>query len=332
MNLKNNNNSEILQSLLDFSLKISSLYISLNTLNKSEIIDNFISLLVDYKLISSYSIYKKSKYQFNIFGHKYYYNIDDNIPTNIKEYIIKMINTHSSILEYTFKHIHHQKDFDYLNIANNLIIGMFHEINNPLSVILMKTEMLSKNIDKKYEKDIKLISDNLYKIIEITNLFRSLVKRTEIKSRLNLIDILKSVVKFMRYKAGSKIEINLNYENNSYYIYGNKQELMIVFSNLIENSIEAIQETNKNGIINIQLEKLPTFYIVTIKDNGIGISDKNINRIFEPFFTTKSKRGMGYGLFFVYNICMKHNIEINVESNFKKGTKFILKIPKVKEE
>ncbi len=210
---------------------------------------------------------------------------------------------------------------------------MFHEINNPLSIVLMKAEMLSAQLDEKYQKDIKVISDNLYRIIEITGLFKSLVKGDEIKTKLDLVDILNDVVKFMRYKASPNTQINLLIDSwKPYYIIGNRQELMIVFSNLIENAIEAIEEANRKGIIDISIDEFSTFYNLIIKDNGIGISDENKNKIFEPFFTTKSKRGMGYGLFFVYNICLKHNIEINVESKFGKGTKFILKIPKIKED
>ncbi|SHE56826.1 His Kinase A (phospho-acceptor) domain-containing protein [Marinitoga hydrogenitolerans DSM 16785] len=329
-----NKKISMLYSLINFTIKIPNLYYSLKSLNKKEVIENFINLLIEYNLISNYSEEKKYKHYFEIFDTKFYYDITEDIPINIKNFIIKIIDIHSQALEIMFKNIYSQKkSFDYLSIANNLIVGMFHEINNPLSIILMETEMLSAKIDEKYQKDLKIISDNLYRIIEITKLFKSLVKGDEIQIKLNLIDILKDVVKFMRYKANQKIQINLYVDSwKPHYIIGNRQELMIVFSNLIENAIEAIQETEKNGIINISLNEFPTFYNLIIEDNGIGISEENINRIFEPFFTTKSKRGMGYGLFFVYNICMKHNIEINVDSTLGKGTTFILKIPKIKEE
>ncbi|GAB6189160.1 hypothetical protein JCM30566_08990 [Marinitoga arctica] len=324
----------ILYSLVDFSININNLYYSLNTLDKKEVIENFINILLEYNLISSYSKEKIYKNYFEMFNTKIYYKINA-MPINIKNYILKIIDIHSKSLEIVFESLNsnNKKNFEYLSVANNLIVGMFHEINNPLSISLMKTEMLLEQIEEKYKKDIKIISDNLYKIIEITKLFKNIVKGDEIQSKLNLNDILQDVVKFMRYKTNQNIKINLSINLSiPHYIMGNRQELMIVFSNLIENSIEAIMEKGGKGIINICLSELPTFYNVIIEDNGTGISEDNINKIFEPFFTTKSKRGLGYGLFFVYNICLKHNIKINVESSPSKGTKFILKIPKIKEE
>lgn len=328
-----NTEFKYLYSLTDFYNKSLSFLFSIQYLNKDELEENFIKLIQHNDFILFVSKEKESPYYFEFFENTYYYKLKGDIPLNIIPLInnsIETLSKHSENVFNIFSKREGTKVFDYLEIANNLIVGMFHEINNPLSIVLMKSEMLSNLIDEKYQEYVKSIIDNVYRIIEITGLFKSLVKGEISQTKIDLIEILKNVVKFMRFKAPSNIKINLSSNSwEPHYIKGNKQELMIVFSNLIENAIEAIK---KRGFINILINEFPTFYTVIIEDNGEGIPKENIKKIFEPFFTTKSKHGMGYGLFFVYNICLKHKIEINVDSEINKGTKFILKIPKIKEE
>ncbi|WGS65864.1 PAS domain-containing sensor histidine kinase [Marinitoga aeolica] len=329
-----NTKLKYLYSLTDFYNKSLSFLFSIQYLNKDEIEENFIKLIQHNDFILFISKEKESPYYFEFFENTYYYKLKKDIPLNIIPLInnsIEILSKHSESIFNIFSKREGTKVFDYLEIANNLIVGMFHEINNPLSIVLMKSEMLSNLIDEKYQGYVKSIIDNVYRIIEITGLFKALVKGEISQTKIDLIEIIKNVVKFMRFKAPSNIKINLSSNSwEPHYIKGNKQELMIVFSNLIENAIEAINSTKKTGFINISINELPTFYTVIIEDNGEGIPKENIKKIFEPFFTTKSKHGMGYGLFFVYNICLKHKIEINVDSKVNKGTKFILKISKIK--
>lgn len=329
-----NTKLKYLYSILDFYNNSFSFLLSLQYLSKEELIDNILDSIKNSGFVSSISTEEFGNYYVEFYDKIYYYELNNDIPLNLIPYINNSIDVLSKYIEKTYEYVS-KKDgsnvFEYLEIANNLIVGMFHEINNPLSIVLMKAEMLNNLIEEKYKPYLNSIVENIYRIIEITGLFRSLVKGETSQSKIDLIETINDVVRFMRHKAPSNIKIDFNHSNTSCYIMGNKQELMIVFSNLIENAIEAIGE-NYNGLVNINISEFPKLYTVTVEDNGEGIPKENIRRIFEPFFTTKSKHGMGYGLFFVYNICLKHKIEINVESEVNKGTKFILKIPKIKEE
>jgi signal transduction histidine kinase len=327
-----NTKLKYLYSILDFYYNSFSFLLSLQYLSKEELIDNMLDLIKNSGFVSSISTEEFGNYYVEFYDKIYYYELNNDIPLNLIPYINNSIDVLSKYIEKTYDYVS-KKDgsnvFEYLEIANNLIVGMFHEINNPLSIVLMKAEMLDNLIEEKYKPYLNSIVENIYRIIEITGLFRSLVKGEKSQSKIDLIETINDVVRFMRHKAPSNIKIDFNHSNTPCYIMGNKQELMIVFSNLIENAIEAIGE-NYNGLVNIS--EFSKLYTVTVEDNGEGIPKENIKRIFEPFFTTKSKHGMGYGLFFVYNICLKHKIEINVESEVNKGTKFILKIPKIREE
>ena len=334
-----NTKLKYLYTLTDFYNKSLSFLFSIQYLNKSEMKENFIGLIRENDFILFVSKEKESPYYFEFFETIYYYRLKNDVPLNIIPLInnsIDLLSKYSEIIFNLYSKKERDSVFEYLEIANNLIVGMFHEINNPLSIILIEGEMLNNLIDEKHKKYVKNIMDNAYRIIEITGLFRALVKGETAQTKIDLMSIIKDVVKFMRFKAPSYVKINVNSDSwEPHYIRGNKQELMIVFSNLIENAIEAIESIKsikKMGFIDIEIHDLPTIYNVIVEDNGEGIPKENLKKIFEPFFTTKSKHGMGYGLFFVYNICLKHKIEINVKSNVGKGTKFILKIPKIKED
>jgi signal transduction histidine kinase len=81
-------------------------------------------------------------------------------------------------------------------------------------------------------------------------------------------------------------------------------------------------EQNK-GELAVSMHASPESYTVSIKDNGIGISEENLPRLFEPFFTSK-KNGMGLGLAASYSILQSHRASIHVESKINKGTNFII--------
>ncbi len=92
---------------------------------------------------------------------------------------------------------------------------------------------------------------------------------------------------------------------------------------------QAIQD-KKSGKITIttrKVEKEKPCIMISINDNGSGISSNDINKIFEPFFTTKKGEGMGLGLSISYSIIKSYNGEINVESKPGQGSAFRIYLP-----
>jgi len=100
-------------------------------------------------------------------------------------------------------------------------------------------------------------------------------------------------------------------------------------TNLIGNSIDAI-EANDNGQLTLKLFKENGYQVISVADNGPGISEKEQAKIFEPFFTTKP-RGTGLGLAIVKQIIVSHNGTISVTSELGKGTEFTIKLPESKD-
>jgi signal transduction histidine kinase len=104
---------------------------------------------------------------------------------------------------------------------------------------------------------------------------------------------------------------------------------MRVFINVIKNSTQAIPD-NKKGLIDIHVEETNDSYVISIKDNGVGIANEKRTHIFEPNFTTKTS-GTGLGLAISKNIVERMNGKIWFESDVDKFTVFFIQLPKWKQ-
>jgi signal transduction histidine kinase len=119
--------------------------------------------------------------------------------------------------------------------------------------------------------------------------------------------------------TSSTIQINL--PKNDFKVYGNFYKLVVVFSNLVENSIEAMKN---NGVINIFAREASDHIMIDIKDSGPGIPNDLIKKVFSSLFTTKSD-GNGLGLKVAKTIIEMHGGTISVRNN---PTTFSIKLPK----
>jgi len=117
----------------------------------------------------------------------------------------------------------------------------------------------------------------------------------------------------------STVQINL--PKNNFQIYGNFYKLVVVFSNLVENSIEAMKN---HGVINIFAREVTDYVMIDIKDSGPGIPNEYIKKAFSSLFTTKSD-GNGLGLKVVKTIVETHGGTISARNN---PTTFSIKLPK----
>ena len=133
----------------------------------------------------------------------------------------------------------------------------------------------------------------------------------------DLVDIILVNTREYIEKTDKKIyircsEINADYRVHKHY------HLMSILRNLINNAIEAIED---DGIIEIVIDHMNEYLIITVKDNGKGIPEDELNRLFDPFFTGK-RSGMGLGLTSTRNILNSHDARVDVESTEGEGTIF----------
>ena len=208
-----------------------------------------------------------------------------------------------------------------------------HEIKNPLTPMKLSIQHLQRAL-KDNSPDIKELTENISKrmIEQIDNLsniataFSDFAKMPQGDfDSIDIEPILLSTVELFR--ESENIEINLTYPENECIVNGDKEQLMRVFTNIIKNSTQAIPEST-HGIIDIKVEEKHTYYLISIKDNGIGIPEEKRAHIFEPNFTTKSS-GTGLGLAICKNIIERMNGKIWFDSVVNEYSVFYIQLPKI---
>jgi len=155
-------------------------------------------------------------------------------------------------------------------------------------------------------------------------------------SEKNLIDINKSLettIIISRNEWKYTCTVETDFEQDMPEIYGYHDDLNQVFLNMIINASHAIEEKFKSksklGLIKIKTETSGNKIIISISDNGMGISKENLSKIFNPFFTTKTVgKGTGQGLSICHSIIVdKHEGHIDLQSKEGEGTTFIITLP-----
>ena len=137
--------------------------------------------------------------------------------------------------------------------------------------------------------------------------------------------ILDNLTRFSEKTENKKIKIVADFTED-FYVQSDNYLVSIIFSNLISN---AIKYSNDNGKIELKLEKTSTDLIFTIADNGVGISEQDLNKIFNSFYRSDVTnhpdiKGTGLGLSIVKRLCDLLKIKISVESKINEKTKFTL--------
>ncbi len=214
-----------------------------------------------------------------------------------------------------------------LRAMGEMAARIAHEIKNPLGSMELFLSMLSngKLKTKEKKKYIDYVQFGVKTIDRIINNILSYTRpKTLVLKQEKICEIVKDTLDFMSVSIMSrdiKIHFNANYEGSSYF---DPDMMKLVIMNFISNAIEA---SNNNGFIKIDIKEDGKYVVIVIGDNGIGMSEEVRKNIFNPFFTTKDK-GVGLGLFIVYNIIKAHGGYIEVDSAEGSGSSFFIYIPK----
>jgi len=207
-----------------------------------------------------------------------------------------------------------------------------HEIKNPLTPMKLSVQYLQKAWDEKsddWEERLQRFTQTIIEHIDtlsaIASEFSDFAKMPQKKeSRIDLSETIKKSLDLY-----TDIEnIQFTYESlpkSPNYVLADKNQLIRVFNNLIQNSIQAIGK-QEQGRIRISLGQDGDTYVIRVEDNGPGIPNEMMDKIFSPSFTTKSS-GMGLGLALVRSIIMEAGGSIDFESSPDTGTVFIILLP-----
>ncbi len=220
---------------------------------------------------------------------------------------------------------------DRLSSLGTLSAGMAHEIRNPLASINFNVQLMAKKLQRADVEE-SILADTFEGINRINMLIKRILDFTKtgtpVFKSANINDVLEEAIALIAPQLNKKkIDIQKYLEKVPESIF-DPHQIQQVLVNLLLNSVEAIQDGN--GIIDIRTSvkrNAPNdLLLLTIRDNGAGISSENLQKIFDPFFTTKPE-GTGLGLSIVHKIMDQHDAKIDIKSKEGKGTSFILSFP-----
>ena len=210
-----------------------------------------------------------------------------------------------------------------LSSIGSLASRLAHDLRNPLSVIKNSMEILkmrlNENMDEKVNHQLSMVgravsrmSHQIEDVLDFVNIASLKVQSNSINTIIES-SILNTVI---------PDTVKINIQKNSAMAQCDAFRLEVVFSNLLKNACQAIE--NKGEIIISIIDKKDNV-VIEVEDSGPGISDEDINKIFEPLFTTK-QTGTGLGLASCKSIVEKHGGTLAVRLN---PTTFVVTIPKV---
>jgi signal transduction histidine kinase len=226
-----------------------------------------------------------------------------------------------------------QKLYEINNEKTKYLLYATHQLKAPFAAIQSYVDIILDGYTGEIPKSTR---DIILKIKErcelLTNVIKEMLELAKLKSRdsvfkrINITEILSLVVKRFEIVARIKdIRIDFSPGTENYYIMGSEKQLDILFSTLMEN---AIDYSLISSTISVIIKKIGTSQLYAgIKDQGIGISEKNLDKIFNEFFRSNNavefhNNGTGLGLSIAKEVAAIHNTTIQVESELGKGSCF----------
>jgi two-component system NtrC family sensor kinase len=215
--------------------------------------------------------------------------------------------------------------------VGQLVSGVAHEVNNPLTAILGFTDLLMENPDlpESARRDLRVILQEAQRTKQIVqNLLSFARQMPPQRKQIQLNPILQRTVHLRSYDFISHgVQVIERLDEALPHIVGDSHQLQQVFLNILNNAYDAVRETSRPARIEISSSAVDSFVEISFRDNGPGIVDPE--RIFDPFFTTKDVgKGTGLGLSICYGIVREHGGEITCHNNLdSEGATFVVRLP-----
>jgi signal transduction histidine kinase/HD-like signal output (HDOD) protein/CheY-like chemotaxis protein len=218
-----------------------------------------------------------------------------------------------------------------LAAVGQLAAGAAHEINNPLAVIYARAQLMQfKEQDEKRREELKQIAEQIERIssilVNLMNFARPAPPKIQPLSLNRLLE--KTVALVQGGMKAQHITIQTHYDEALPTIKGDPNQLEQVFLNLFINAQHAMEKSGGTLTITTGTREEGKKVVVTVADQGVGISKENLPKIFDPFFTTKEAgKGTGLGLSTSYGIVNNHYGSIQVQSQEGVGTRVTVELP-----
>ncbi len=256
--------------------------------------------------------------------------MQDKLSTAYRE----LIESHRRLKESQAQLIQAEK----LTSLGQLAASIAHEVNNPLSGVLVYTQLIAKKIrDNDLPKDVAMgyLSKMEAELTRSTKLIRSLLdfarQSPPAFRQVNVNEVINRALDLAAHSAELQhVQIVKELDPSLPNLMADFDQLQQVCTNLILNAIQAMPQggklTLRSSVNNEQIK-------IEVQDTGCGISPENMRKLFTPFFTTKREvKGVGLGLAIAYGIIQRHHGRIEVQSKEGEGTTFTIYLPLHPEE
>ena len=207
-----------------------------------------------------------------------------------------------------------------------------HELRTPLTILTTSLEVYRRDKNKTEKKTEEILSSTLEEVKRLSSLSNSLLSLSTHSNsppslELDLNIIVKKTIDLFKSNLRNR-QINLTSKLENVKIKGDKEAISELMTILLDN---AVKYNNKaKGKIKVQLRKKGHHAVLTVEDNGIGISRHDLPHIFDRFYradTARSSDGYGLGLALAKKIVTAHHSKIEVESRIGKGSVFTVTFP-----
>lgn len=221
-----------------------------------------------------------------------------------------------------------------LQLIGTLTGGIAHEFSNLLTPIMGYSAMMLQNMeltDENYS-DIEEIYESSLKAKEIIDQISSFSGKNSHQTfrKLEVAEVLSKAVKMIESVKPKNVKVEVKGAECSLSIMGNMTQLHQVILNLCTNSFHAMKQNDSGLLIIESMTDASGQWLITIRDNGIGMSKEILDQIFNPFFTTKKPgEGVGLGLAIVQRIIENHGGHLSASSVEGEGTCFTISLPAI---
>jgi len=225
---------------------------------------------------------------------------------------------------------------DRLKIMGEMGTGLAHELNQPLTAILMQAELACRKLDLGCQLDAdelkrtwQMIADQAYRSGQIIRRMRDFIRKSDpVEAPLDFGELLDEVLSLLRSDLRNRgIQVALNVASPLPKIVADKIQVQQVLLNLTRNAVEAMEETPPEArSLSIQATVRGEFLEIAVSDTGRGIPPDKADQLFSVFHSTKAA-GMGLGLAICRSIVEGHGGRIWASPNGERGSVFTLTLP-----
>ncbi len=205
-----------------------------------------------------------------------------------------------------------------------------HELNSPLSTILLYTQLLLNrgNLDETAQDGLEIIfREAEYAALVTTSLFFFARREKPEKKLISIQDVLQRTLELhvpdlMAKDIGLVVKIQPDIPE----IMADPHQMQQLFNNIIKNAEQSMLESHGRGTLHVAACRTGEFVKITFQDDGAGISRKDLKRIFEPFYTSRSTGGLGLGLTICSSIVEAHGGNIYALSDEGQGATIVIEL------